>query len=317
MTQTSMLAITSYYNPLRGPLRLSNYKTFRRHLGIPLLTVEWAQHGQFELAPQDAEHLIQVAGGDLLWQKERLLNIGIQKARELGVNKVAILDSDIVFANANWHCEVAQKLDGCSFIQCFDVVDYLAPQDYSALARGQIADLPVEYSGRALFGFVAGGESLYHSSEEGFLNESVIKIRGNPGLATAIHLAKAKQWTHYEGNIVGGGDLAMLAGISQNTDELFATIEHTQMHQEHLLRWAHAHSQDPISIGQCEGRVMHLWHGHIKDRQYRQRYSVLTQHLYDPFSDLDSTTSELLRFSAANAALKLAVSQYIRSRKDA
>ncbi len=312
-----MLAITSYYNPLRGPLRLSNYKTFRRHLGIPLLTVEWAQHGQFELGPQDAEHLIQVDGGDLLWQKERLLNIGIQKARDLGVDKVAMLDGDIVFANPNWHHEVAHKLDSCSFIQCFDVADYLAPQDYLALTHGQLADLPVEHATRALFGFVARGESLYHNGAQTYLNESVIKMRGNPGLATAIHLAKVKHWTHYEGNIVGGGDLAMLAGISRTTDELFKTVPHTQKHQEHLLQWAHSQTREPLSIGNCAGRVMHLWHGHIKDRQYRQRNSVLTQHGYDPFVDLDSETTGLLRFSAGNSALAQAVSQYIHSRKDA
>ena len=312
-----MLAITSYYNPLRGPLRLSNYKTFRRHLGTPLLTVEWAQHGQFELGPQDAEHLIQVDSGDLLWQKERLLNIGIQKARGLGVDKVAMLDSDIVFANPNWHREVAQKLDSCSFIQCFDVADYLASWDYLALAHGQFADLPVERSTRALFGCVARGESLHHDGAEAYLNEPLIKLRGNPGLATANHLDKAKQCTHYEGNIVGGGDLAMLAGISRTTDEFFRIIQHTQKHEEHLRLWAQAQTREPLSIGHCAGRVMHLWHGHITDRQYRQRYSVLTQHGYDPFSDLDSATTELLRFSAANPALKQAVSQYIHSRKDA
>jgi len=59
-------AITSYYNPLRGAHRRRNYDVFRRHLRMPLLTVEWSPEGRFELGPRDAEILVQLAGGGLL-----------------------------------------------------------------------------------------------------------------------------------------------------------------------------------------------------------------------------------------------------------
>ena len=47
---------TSYYNPFKGQRRRRNYSIFRAHLGVPLVTVEWAPDGQFELGPADDSH---------------------------------------------------------------------------------------------------------------------------------------------------------------------------------------------------------------------------------------------------------------------
>ncbi len=73
-----MLTVTSYFNPMRSRRRLANYRTFRSRLNVPLFTVELAFDGQFELTSSDADHLIQLSGGDIMWQKERLLNIALE-----------------------------------------------------------------------------------------------------------------------------------------------------------------------------------------------------------------------------------------------
>ena len=71
-------AITSYFNPASYRRRLANFNTFRQHLPIPLVAVELAYDADFELQEADAEILIQLRGGALLWQKERLLNVALQ-----------------------------------------------------------------------------------------------------------------------------------------------------------------------------------------------------------------------------------------------
>ena len=73
-----MWALTTYFNPVRYKRRLSNYRTFRGNLHIPLVTVELSFDGEFELTRNDADVLIQLSGGAILWQKERLLNIAIK-----------------------------------------------------------------------------------------------------------------------------------------------------------------------------------------------------------------------------------------------
>src|SRR6476660_344267 len=91
-----MLAVTSDFNPMKSRRRLANYRTFRSRLDVPLVTVELAFDGQFELTSGDADHLIQLSGGDIMWQKERLLNIGI-KSIPSAVKNFAWIDCDILF----------------------------------------------------------------------------------------------------------------------------------------------------------------------------------------------------------------------------
>lgn len=313
----SLYALTCYYNPLHGDLRLRNYQTFRRHLGIPLIAVEWSAHGHFELREEDADHLIQVSGGDLLWQKERLLNIGLEKARELDVDKIAVLDADIVFENPSWYEAVTQGLEKNVFVQCFQSIRYLRAYDYTTLSHQALCDSPVEHAIEGLFKFLEKGQSLYDEASRGLLSVAAVKLRGNPGLGTAINLKKVPDWRHYEGNIVGGGDLAMVAAINHQTDELFDMVPHTPEQQRHLLSWAQAVNVDSISIGSVKEQVMHLWHGEIKDRQYRQRFSVLTQHGYDPVVHVDFEIPGALHFTPKGKTLQQAVEAYIRSRKDA
>ena len=76
--------------------RKANYHVFRDRLRLPLLTVEWSQTGQFALGPADAELLIQLDGGDVMWQKERLLNVAIAHLPPQCTH-VAWLDCDLIF----------------------------------------------------------------------------------------------------------------------------------------------------------------------------------------------------------------------------
>jgi hypothetical protein len=45
---------------------------------VPLIAVELGFGDEFGLTSQDADVLVRVTGSDVLWQKERLLNIGLR-----------------------------------------------------------------------------------------------------------------------------------------------------------------------------------------------------------------------------------------------
>src|SRR5262249_19120239 len=87
-------AVTCYFNPAGYRTKRENFRTFRRHLGLPLLAVEQGLGGRFELGPDDADVLVRVPGGDVLWQKERLLTIGI-RALPRECELLAWVDCDI------------------------------------------------------------------------------------------------------------------------------------------------------------------------------------------------------------------------------
>ena len=99
----SLWAVTTFYNPAgyryeEGELRALSRSRWRDS-GVPLLTVELAfGDAPFELAgPTTPSQLVQLRGGDVLWQKERLLNIGMRCLPD-DCDKVAWLDADVLFA---------------------------------------------------------------------------------------------------------------------------------------------------------------------------------------------------------------------------
>jgi len=119
-------AITSYFNPMRYKRRFSNYKVFRKNLNLPLVAVELAYSNTFELQEGDADILVQLRGGAVLWQKERLLNAALQ-ALPKRCRKVAWLDCDIIFQMVNWADAAGQLLDRVAMIQPFKRAHYLHP----------------------------------------------------------------------------------------------------------------------------------------------------------------------------------------------
>ena len=104
-----MLAITTYFNPFKDPLRLNNYKLFTKSLNCPLLTVEWSLDGKFELSSELKSILVQVQGGSLLWQKEALLNLAL-KYIPRGVEYIAWIDCDVLFEDSDWIAEAISAL---------------------------------------------------------------------------------------------------------------------------------------------------------------------------------------------------------------
>ena len=86
-------AITSYFNPAGYRRRLANFRAFRARLSVPLVAVELAYGPEFELKAGDADILVQIRGRDVMWQKERLLNLALRSLPDSCANVVARSES--------------------------------------------------------------------------------------------------------------------------------------------------------------------------------------------------------------------------------
>ena len=111
--------ITCFFNPANSKKLKSNYIEFRKHLNHPIVTVELA----FKEQPFFIDDSIRLRGSNnnILWQKERLLNIALESLPKT-VDKVAWLDADIIFENPNWLQEAEKALDDKPVIQLFEEV---------------------------------------------------------------------------------------------------------------------------------------------------------------------------------------------------
>src|SRR5690606_30780506 len=113
-----------------------NYERFAapiRAAGIPLVTVECAfEEEPFELA--GGPEIIQVRGRDVMWMKERLINLAIARLPS-HVTKVAWLGADILFENPAWAIRTAELLDRCPLVQPHDRVGRMARDRLSFSGR--------------------------------------------------------------------------------------------------------------------------------------------------------------------------------------
>jgi len=121
----ALWALTSYFNPMRYRRRRANYRAFREQLNVPLVAVELANGAGFELTEEDADVLIQLRDGDVMWQKERLLNVALG-ALPASCRQVVWLDCDTVFAKEDWAERVSALLERFMLVQAFSHVDFLS-----------------------------------------------------------------------------------------------------------------------------------------------------------------------------------------------
>ncbi len=278
--QTPLWAITTYFNVANDRLRLRNYKLFRAQLAVPLLVVEWSLDARFELGANDAEILIQVHGGDLMWQKERLLNIAIA-ALPSSCEAVAWLDCDIVFETPHWPRQALRELSQVPLIQPFSqAVDLTRDQWPNTVGTGGGSGAVR----RSVAALVANGQ--FDATWFGMPGASM-EARYAPGFAWAARLELIKRHGLYDGNILGIGDkLLFNASMGRHTD----AIEGYGMNDAqaiHYLAWARDYFAEVQSrIGFVPQRLFHLWHGDLHRRRYGPRVREFERFGFDPFVDI-------------------------------
>jgi hypothetical protein len=121
-TAASDLAIvTCYFNPSGYTSKLENFALFRDRIvatGLHLAIVECT----FGERPRElplAWGAAHVVAPDVVWQKERLLNLAVA-ALPPQFTKVAWIDADVLFTDPDWARNTARALDDAVVVQLFE-----------------------------------------------------------------------------------------------------------------------------------------------------------------------------------------------------
>ena len=304
-----MWALTTYFNPVRYKRRLSNYRTFRDSLHIPLVTVELSFDGEFELTKNDADVLIQLSGGAILWQKERLLNIAI-KALPSDVKNFAWVDCDILFGRDDWVEEAERQLkEQCNIVQLFSKAIYLNKEDSGKLLCNY-----------ASYPAVPGLVALYKKDNVLPLDRLAVSAQGaivfNPGLAWAGKTEIFAQHGFYDLAIIGAGDLYVANSAFGTMNSLTKLHSLNESRTKSYLQWGIPFHQTVASkVGHIPGEIYHLWHGDAKNRNYRDRFKVLAD--FDPETDVYVGDSGAWRWTKPESALaKQLKAHFVNRRED-
>jgi hypothetical protein len=295
-------AITSYFNPVGYRRRLVNYRIFRERLGLPLVAVELRGRNGFELGSDDADILIRLTEGDMLWQKERLLNIAL-RALPADCDAVVWTDCDVIFEEDAWTQRAAALLDRFALVHPFQDAVYLPPE-------WQPGD-PVPPAGaRSVAAFVADGvppaDCVTHREPAG---------NGKPGLAWMARREILDRHGFYDACITGGGDSAFVAaayGCCEVLADLFAM---NAPWRRHYAAWGQGfHGSVAGRVATVPGRIYHLWHGARTNRQYLERHAGLVT--FDPVVDVAARSDEAWRWNSDKPELHAFLRNYFSARRE-
>jgi hypothetical protein len=304
-SKNSFWAITSFFNPTGSARRLYNYHVFRQALELPLVTVEWSwtKGPGLQLRDDDAEILIQLSGPDLIWQKERLLNLAIE-ALPMDCRYVAWLDCDVLFDNPCWHDLVALKLEECPIVQPYDALVNLGP-DGQPIQGNKLAG-----QGQRPIGHPAVRASIpWNSLRHGM---SVIC-----GYAWAGRTELLRKHSLYDAGVIGSGDRAIFSAAIGRFADAAAYMRMNPSRFTHYLTWANPFYKDVAGrTGWISGQMRNLWHGSILDRKYEQRHIDFEAYDLDPIEDLEIDDSGCWRWATAKPEMHAFVIDYFFGRNE-
>jgi hypothetical protein len=286
-----MLAgVCSYFNPCGYKKRLSNYDVFRRAIkraGLPLLTIELLF--DWQESSLGGTDVVTIRGGDVMWQKERLLQIGIDRLLDEKPDGVIWFDADIVFEQADWLDKITASLDRFDCVQSFET---LCPY--------------FSRSGRP------------HRT---VLLDPVTAAMGGSWAARSEFWRAVPLYQHC---IIGGGDHVMakvFTDLRSDPDQRsigkFDTITIQRMNTDmrrHIDQWAQSIRGDwrVGYVGDVSAYL--LSHGQESKRRYAARHLQLAD--YDPECDIRLAPSGCWRWSTSKPELHKAVADYFRSRME-
>jgi hypothetical protein len=151
--------------------------------------------------------------------------------------------------------------------------------------------------------------------EDLFLANAPLERRTTAGLAWASHRDALEKHGLYDACILGSGDRAILcAALGKFPYGARATLMNSRR-SEHYVKWAKPFF-DRIagSVGCIEGRLFHLWHGDIRDRQYEDRHRGLED--FDPFTDIALDDNGCWHWSSDKTELHAFVRRYFNLRNE-
>jgi hypothetical protein len=138
-----------------------------------------------------------------------------------------------------------------------------------------------------------------------------------PGLAWASRKEVLEQHGPYDGCILGPGDRAILCAAIGGFDRFAQVLGMNARWAEHYFAWARPYFESVQGrVGHIPGRIFHLWHGELRDRQYEEKNRRFAQFDFDPFADIAIDSNGCWRWNSNKEELHEFVRCYFESRNE-
>jgi hypothetical protein len=245
----------------------------------------------------NSQECLRLRGRDVLWHKERLLNLAIRRLPPQ-FTKVAWIDADVLFPDERWYAWASGLLDAFDLIQLFD---RLEQRDNDGTLIRQL---------NGLAAFVADGRPMpfkFDTSETW------------PGLAWAAKRELLASHGLLDRFVLGGADTYMSVAAFNFADAWSGW--HIQVLAPKLRDawqdWATPYFHDVRGrVGYVPTTVVQLGHGTAANRQYVDRMEILSRYDYDPAVDIGLGPQGIWQWASDKAEFHSAVSRYFIQRQE-
>jgi hypothetical protein len=184
---------------------------------------------------------------------------------------MAWIDADIEFESTTWALDSLKVLNGSKdIIQLFS---HAVDMDKEKDAMSIFPSFGFQYSKQRIYGKT--GINMWH-----------------PGFAWACtRAAYEKMGGLYEVSILGSGDSNMaLSYIKRGLHSLNGNT--TDAYKDSLLQFETKVKN--LRLGYVPGVIRHHFHGSKKNRKYMERWTILVNHTFDPYTDITKNKDGLL-----------------------
>ena len=319
-------------NPARYKSRYALYRKFRKHvleeLRLPLLTVEACLKDlDFKLSESRCENSdvevkghaengvryidVRVKGNSWVWLKENLLNIGSQNLPH-DCKYILFADADIRFNNFNIGNEIVTALQTHKVVQPWESCIDLGP-------HGEVIQVH-----RSFFACVDEGIPWLFEKE---VKDGCIKyiIPRKGGIANLFHPGFCMAWRRgaldkvgglIETGIAGAGDHHACGALVGQATKTFPGGVH-ENYKKAILDWQ-ARAEDVVrgDYGFVRGLIMHNWHGPKSKRKYIERWAILVENQFDPFTDIFKNTNGVWELKHGKPKLRDDLRRYLKQRDE-
>ncbi len=302
MEKNRFWVVTTIFNPVNYNSRKELYFNFAKHMeqcGVNLFVVELAfGEKPFEVTEEGNPNHLQLRTKDIIWHKERLINLGVQRLPR-NWEYVAWIDADILFVNPNWVSDTLLKLQYHPVVQLFsNAIDLDAS---SSVLKVHESFAYAYHHGLAMT------KKPYENYSKWF----------HPGFAWAMRRdAFDKMCGLIDYAALGSADNHMAHGfigkmantfVKGYSDGYILRLKEWQKDCDRFIKG---------NLGYVSGAITHFWHGTKKDRGYTTRYNTLIKHKYDPNIHLETDWQGVYRWNQNACHLEYDIYKYFLSRNE-
>lgn len=290
---TDLWVITCYFNPCRYQSRYQNYLQFAQNLRkqkVQLCTVELG--APVHLPPDSADLYIGIEETDILWAKERLLQIALERL-PASCRYVAWCDCDILFQDPQWAWQTVDALQIHRVIQPFTTCYFLGA-----------LETPAKHG---MFPPSCSFARWYARRHRTISHTPDVISNGHPGYVWAARRDVLQRIGFYDKCILGHADVVMAIAFSHSahrdgpfpaTWEPHWTPGWSAALQNDIRQWQQrAAAVVQGDLGYLPGAIYHLWHGPRSNRNYHNRGYLLQD--FDPAVHLTLSKQLVWRWTDA------------------